>query len=107
MPFWNKRNNVINKPDKNQTVEISEYSIWQLVTELRNLASSINFIYAEYDLMEQDTIIGAALQMYADNAIQRDNYSTKIIEVVADSPQLKLYSHMLHNYYFLLLLHLL
>ena len=89
MPFWNKRNNVINKPDKNQTVEISEYSIWQLVTELRNLASSINFMYAEYDLMEQDTIIGAALQMYADNAIQRDNYSTKIIEVVADSPQLK------------------
>lgn len=88
MPFW-RRGQVINRPEKNQTVEISEYSIWQLVTELRNLASSINFIYAEYDLMEQDTIIGAALQMYADNAIQRDNYSTKIIEVVADSPQLK------------------
>ena len=91
MPFWKRRlsDRLINKPEKNQTVEISEYSIWQLVTELRNLASSINFIYAEYDLMEQDTIIGAALQMYADNAIQRDNYSTKIIEVVADSPQLK------------------
>lgn len=91
MPFWKRRlsDRIINKPEKNQTVEISEYSIWQLVTELRNLASSINFIYAEYDLMEQDTIIGAALQMYADNAIQRDNYSTKIIEVVADSPQLK------------------
>lgn len=91
MAFWNRRNSndIINKPDKNQTVEVSEYSIWQLVTELRNLASSINFMYAEYDLMEQDTIIGAALQMYADNAVQRDNYSTKIIEVVADSPQLK------------------
>lgn len=89
MAFWNRSNRVVNKPEKNQTVEISEYSIWQLVTELRNLASSINYIYAEYDLMEQDTIIGAALQMYADNAIQRDNYSSKIIEVVADSPQLK------------------
>lgn len=89
MPFWNRANRVINRPEKNQTVEISEYSIWQLVTELRNLASSINYMYAEYDLMEQDTIIGAALQMYADNAIQRDNYSTKILEVVTDSPQLK------------------
>lgn len=89
MAFWNRSNRIVNKPEKNQTVEISEYSIWQLVTELRNLASSINYIYAEYDLMEQDTIIGAALQMYADNAIQRDNYSSKIIEVVADSPQLK------------------
>lgn len=91
MPFWKRHlsDRIIKKTEKNQTVEISEYSIWQLVTELRNLASSINFIYAEYDLMEQDTIIGAALQMYADNAIQRDNYSTKIIEVVADSPQLK------------------
>ena len=90
MPFWRRNvDRVINKPAKNQTVEISEYSIWQLVTELRNLASSVNYMYAEYDLMEQDTIIGAALQMYADNAVQRDNYSTKIIEVVADSPQLK------------------
>lgn len=89
MPFWKRSDRIVNKPETNQTIEIAEYSIWQLVTELRNLASSINYIYAEYDLMAEDTIIGAALQMYADNAIQRDNYSTKIIEVVADSPQLK------------------
>lgn len=89
MPFWNRRNKLLNPPTHSQTVEFSEYSLWQLVSEIRNLAAAINFVYAEYDLMAEDTIIGAALQMYADNAVQADNYTGKVLEIVSDSPQLK------------------
>ena len=88
--FKRKLNNPgeINPPSHAKTVEISDYSIWQLISEIRNLATSINYVYAEYDLMAEDTIIGAALNLYADNAIQRDNSSDSIIEITSDNPML-------------------
>lgn len=84
MAFWNSRAKgptAINSPMKNIPVESSEYSIWKLIGELRNLSTSNNYRYAEYDVMAEDTIIGAALQIYADNAIQMDTYSGKVLEV--------------------------
>jgi hypothetical protein len=88
--FKRKMNNPgeINSPSHAKTVEVSDYSIWQLISEIRNLATSINYVYAEYDLMAEDTIIGAALNLYADNAIQQDNSSDSIIEITSDNPAL-------------------
>lgn len=88
--FKRKLNNPgeINPPSHAKTVEVSDYSIWQLISEIRNLATSINYVYAEYDLMAEDTIIGAALNLYADNAIQQDNSSDSIIEITSDNPML-------------------
>lgn len=79
---------VINRPDTSSIIEVSEYSIWQLVNELRNLATSINYLYAEYDVMAEDTIIGAALQLYADNAVQPDPHTERILEITSDDKNL-------------------
>ena len=80
---------IVNKPDRQEGYcDTSEYSLWQLISEIRNLASSINMMYAEYDVMEQDVIIGSALNMYADNAIQPDVESGKILQVVSEDKTL-------------------
>lgn len=78
----------VNPPMKDIPIDSSEYSIWRLVGELRNLATSFNFRYAEYDIMSEDTIIGAALQIYADNAIQMDTYSGRVLEVTGTNTTL-------------------
>lgn len=78
----------LNSPEKNRPIEISDYNIWQLIGELRNLATATNQMFAEYDIMAEDTIIGAALQIYADNAIQLDSDTNRILEIDSDNPQL-------------------
>lgn len=86
--FGRRQANSVNPPPREQQVEISDYNLWQLVGELRNLETAHNYMYAEYDLMAEDTIIGAALQIYADNAIQLDSDTSRILKVDSDSPQL-------------------
>lgn len=88
--FFNKhkKNKSINNPQKSREVDVSDYSIWQLVGELRNLATAINYMYAEYDVMAEDTIIGAALQIYADNAIQIDSDTNRILKIDSDDHRL-------------------
>lgn len=76
---------LVNKPLHNQVVEVSDYSIWRLIGEIRNLQTSNNYKYAEYDIMAQDTIIKAALHIYADFAVQTNDETNKILEVVSDN----------------------
>lgn len=91
MAFWSKSGKgpgKINPPLKDISVEVSDYNIWRLIGELRNLATSFNYRYGEYDIMAEDTIIAAALQIYADNSIQLDSSSGRILSVSSNSSSL-------------------
>lgn len=91
MAWFGKRKvrDVVRSPAKEQNIEVSEYNLWQLVSEIHNLSSSIDMIYAEYDIMEANVIIGAALNMYADNAVQISEQVPEVISIVAEDKQLR------------------
>lgn len=80
---------IVRSPAKEQNTEVSEYNLWQLVSEIHNLSSSIEMIYAEYDIMEANVIIGSALTMYADNAVQISEQVPTVLEIVSEDKQLR------------------
>lgn len=89
------RSNKINKPDtttreeERQVIESSSQAIWQLVNEIRNINQSRFDKYAEYDLMSTEVIIGAALDMYADDASQKDENSDRVFSVKSNDSNLQ------------------
>ena len=70
-------------------VEADSYAIYKLISQIRNVSQAREYKYAEYDLMEADTIIGSALDMYSDDATQKDENDNKIFSVQCSDETLK------------------
>lgn len=85
----------INKPDtvndtaSKQVVESNNYALWQLINRIRDVSQAREYKYAEYDLMSVEVIISAALDMYADDATQRDENSNRIFGIESNDEGLK------------------
>jgi len=97
VPLFRRTNRAeVNKPAKadqdelsQKVVEADSYSMYKLITQLRDVSQTREYKYAEYDIMSADVIIKAALNMYADDSTQVDENSGKIFSVVSSDDTLK------------------
>ena len=69
-------------------VSMDQYSVWQLISKLRDLNNNYKYRYAEYEAMADDVIIQSAIEMYADDATQVDTKTARIVTIESDNATL-------------------
>ena len=69
-------------------VSMDQYSVWQLISKLRDLNNNYKYRYAEYEAMADDVIIQSAIEMYADDATQVDTKTARIVTIDSDNATL-------------------
>lgn len=69
-------------------VSMDQYSVWQLISKLRDLNNNYKYRYAEYEAMADDAIIQSAIEMYADDATQVDTKTARIVTIESDNATL-------------------
>lgn len=83
-----KGENLISKPDKidkslENILETNQYTVWRLISQLRDVSQTREYKYAEYDIMSAEVIINAALNMYADDSTQVDINSGHVLSITS------------------------
>lgn len=85
--IWKKKDDpLVSKPDiadKSLTniLETNEYTVWKLISQIRDVSQNREYKYAEYDIMSAEVIINAALNMYADDSTQVDVNSGRVLSI--------------------------
>lgn len=84
----NKEDKLISSPDVVDkslidTLQNNEYTVWKLISQIRDVSQNREYKYAEYDIMSAEVIINAALNMYADDATQVDINSGHVLSIVS------------------------
>lgn len=69
--------------------QIGKYHVWELIGKLRNVQTNAKNKYAEYEGMTSDSVIQTALEFYADDSTQVDNYSNKIVMIKSEDKLLE------------------
>ena len=94
--FFKKNDDLVNGPDRVkkdtatiQEIESDSYAMYRLISELRTVSQGREYKYAEYDIMGADVIIRAALNMYADDATQKDENSKHMVSIDSKDENLK------------------
>ena len=87
--LWKKKNEpLISKPevaDKSlaNVLETNEYTVWKLISQIRDVSQNREYRYAEYDIMSAEVIISAALNAYADDSTQVDVNSGRFLSIIS------------------------
>ena len=87
--LWKRKDDpLVSKPevaDKSLTniLETNEYTVWKLISQIRDVSQNREYKYAEYDIMSAEVIINAALNMYADDSTQVDVNSGRFLSIIS------------------------
>ena len=87
--LWKKKDDpLVSKPevaDKslNNILETNQYTVWKLISQIRDVSQNREYKYAEYDIMSAEVIINAALNMYADDSTQVDVNSGRFLSITS------------------------
>lgn len=75
--------------DSHRILGLPLYSTWELVSKLRQVNDAYKVQLAEYDSMDDEVIIQAALELYADNATQVDSKTGRVVTITSDDESLQ------------------
>ena len=75
--------------DSHKILGLPLYSTWELVSKLRQVNDAYKVMLTEYDAMDDEVIIQAALELYADNATQVDSKTGKVVTITSDDEALQ------------------
>ena len=75
--------------DSYKILGLPQHSTWELVSKVRFVNDSYKTMLTEYDAMEEEVVIQAALELYADNATQMDTKSGNIVTVTSADESLQ------------------
>lgn len=83
-----KEDGLVSRPDVadkslENILETNEYTVWRLISQIRDVSQNREYKYAEYDIMSAEVIINAALNMYADDSTQVDINSGRVLSIVS------------------------
>lgn len=81
-----KGESLISKPEKadkslKNILETNQYTVWRLISQLRDVSQTREYKYAEYDIMASEVIINAALNSYADDATQVNVNDGRVLSI--------------------------
>lgn len=68
---------------------LPDADVYKIINSMRSLTNDYKSIYNEYDQMAEDSIIGSALELYADDASQIDGDTGRIINITSSSKTLR------------------
>lgn len=63
---------------------LTTYNEWDIVARLRELNDNAKFRYEEYRMMNYDSVLQSALELYSDDATQVDSKTTKVVSIASD-----------------------
>lgn len=75
--------------DSHRILGLPLYSTWELVSKLRQVNDAYKVMLTEYDAMDDEVIIQAALELYADNATQVDSKTGKVVTITTEDESLQ------------------
>lgn len=75
--------------DSHRILGLPLYSTWELVSKLRQVNDAYKVMLTEYDAMDDEVIIQAALELYADNATQVDSKTGKVVTITTEDEALQ------------------
>lgn len=68
---------------------LPDHEVYKVINSVRDLQSSYKQLYQEYDAMSEDSIIGGALELYADDASQVDGDTGRVIDIKCEDKSLR------------------
>lgn len=82
-----KMNNSGNMADS--VTNLANHDVYKIISSIRDLSNTYKQRYAEYEEMANDSVIGSALELYADDATQVDGDTGRIVMITSPDKKLK------------------